>query len=281
MGIALAGALLKQGHSLTVWNRTPEKADDLVSRGAHRAGSAAEAVAASPVTFVCLDNYDTLYRVLDATGTALDGRTLVNLTSGTPNEARAALAWSTERGIDYLDGAIMVPPPLVGEPEAVILYSGRQGAFDEHQKTLRSVGGDPRYLGADVGLAVLYNTALLEMMYATMNGWLHAAALLDSANVSARQFAELALGWFMPAVVDYASLADQAPDLDAAHYPGALGTLEMNLNALQHITRTSEEQGVFSDQPRWMQQIAEQAVAAGHGSQNYLAIYELFKKARP
>ncbi|WP_327151982.1 NAD(P)-dependent oxidoreductase [Nocardia sp. NBC_01329] len=280
MGLALAEALLKQGHSLTVWNRTPGKADELVAKGAGRAQTVSEAVAASPITIVCLNDYETMYRVVDPATAELEGRVLVNLSSGTPTEAHAALAWSAEHGIDYLDGAIMVPPPLVGEPDAVFLYSGEQSVFDRHRTTLASLG-DPRYLGADTGLAVLYNTALLEMMYATINGWLHATALLDSANVSAQKFAELAFGWFMPAVVDYASLAEQAPDLDAANYPGALGTLEMNLNALEHITRTSEEQGVHSGQPRLMKEIAEHAIAEGYGGQNYFAIYELFKQAKP
>ncbi|MEU4837021.1 NAD(P)-dependent oxidoreductase [Nocardia testacea] len=280
MGLALAEALLNQGHSLTVWNRTPGKADGLVAKGAGRAQTVSEAVTASPITIVCLNDYETMYRVFDLATEELEGHVLVNLSSGTPSEARAALAWSAEHGIDYLDGAIMVPPPSVGEPDAVFLYSGEQGVFDRHHAVLTSLG-DPRHLGADIGLAVLYNTALLDMMYATMNGWLHATALLESANVSAQKFAELALGWFMPNVVDYASLAEQAPDLDAADYPGALGTLEMNLNALDHITRTSEEQGVHSGPPRLMKEIAEHAVARGYGGQNYLAVYELFKKAGP
>ena len=48
MGIALADASLARGQALTVWNRTPEKADDLVARGALRAPTVAEAVAALP-----------------------------------------------------------------------------------------------------------------------------------------------------------------------------------------------------------------------------------------
>ncbi|WP_375540287.1 hypothetical protein [Nocardia sp. XZ_19_385] len=116
------------------------------------------------------------------------------------------------------------------------------------------------------------------MMYATLNGWLHATALADSANIPAAEFAELALGWFMPAVLDPAALAPRAASLDAADYPGTLGTLQMNLNALHHITRTSEEQGVHSAQPRLMQEIAERAIAAGHGAENYFSVYEMFKK---
>ncbi len=55
--------------------------------------------------------------------------------------------------------------------------------------------------------------------------------------------------------------------------------MEMNLQALEHITRTSVEQGVHSDQPRLMKAIAEEAIAAGHGGENYLAVFEVFRKA--
>lgn len=280
MGMALAEALLAKGHSLTVWNRTPEKADKLVALGARRARTVADAAAASPLTLVCLQDYETMYRVFDPAASALANRTVVNLNSGTPAEARAAAKWSAEHGVDYLDGAIMVPPPLVGDPNAVFLYSGAPDVFDSHRATLASLG-DPRFLGADVGLAVLYNTALLEMMFATMNGWLHATALLDSANVSAQKFAELALGWFMPTVVGYASLAERAAALDAADYPGTFGTMTMNLTGLEHIARTSEEQGVDTELPRLMKEIAERAIAEGHGSHSYLSVYEVFRKAVP
>ncbi|MFH9686776.1 NAD(P)-dependent oxidoreductase [Streptomyces sp. NPDC017413] len=277
MGLALAGALLKNGHPTTVWNRTPEKARDLVARGARLAASVADAVAAGPLTVVCLKDYATLYEVLDPAGDAAAGRTLVNLNSGTPNEAHAAASWAAERGVTYLDGAVMVPPPLVGDPGSVFLFSGPREVFDAHRATLASLGA-PRYLGSDPGLAVRHNAALLGLMYATMNGFLHATALVGSAGVRADQFADLAVNWFLPTVVD-ATLVEQAPDLDAGHYPGDLGTMHMNLNALEHIALTCEEQGVHAGQPRLMREIAAQAIEDGHGGSNYLAVFEVFKKA--
>jgi 3-hydroxyisobutyrate dehydrogenase-like beta-hydroxyacid dehydrogenase len=277
MGLALAGALLERGHPTTVWNRTPGKADSLVARGVHRAATVAEAVSASPVTIVCLKDYDTLYEVLDSAAAALAGRVLVNLNSGTPQEAHAAVGWAAERGVSYLDGAIMVPPPMVGHPGSVFLYSGPRTVFDEHRATLASMG-DPRYLGSEPGLAVLYNTALLEMMYATVNGYLHATAMVGSTGVPAVEFAELAVGWFVPAVLG-PMLAEEAPVLDRGEYPGDLGTLEMNLTALRHITRTAEERGVHTGQPRLMEEIASRAIADGHGGKSYLAVYEVFRKA--
>ncbi|MFK8848775.1 NAD(P)-dependent oxidoreductase [Streptomyces sp. Ac-502] len=276
MGLALAETLLRNGHPTTVWNRSPEKADSLVAKGARRAETAAEAISASAVTVVCLKDYATMYAVFDSAGDALKGRALVNLNSGTPNDARAASRWAAGRDVTYLDGAIMVPPPLVGHPESVSLYSGAQHVFDEHRTTLASLG-DPRYLGPDPTLAVLYNTALLDLMYATMNGFLHATALVGSANVPAAEFAGLALDWFMPTVVN-ATLTEHAPALDRGDYPGDAGTIKMNLHALDHLTRTCVEQGIHADQPQLMKAIAEQAIAQGHGGKNYLAVHEVFKQ---
>src|SRR5690242_17662186 len=42
MGSAMAGRLLQAGHDVTVYNRTPEKAQALVDRGARRATSLAD-----------------------------------------------------------------------------------------------------------------------------------------------------------------------------------------------------------------------------------------------
>ncbi|MFF2026028.1 NAD(P)-dependent oxidoreductase [Streptomyces sp. NPDC058171] len=277
MGLVLGHALVDAGHPVTVWNRTPGKADDLVAKGAHRADSVAEAVAASPVTLLCLNDYTTSYAILDGAEEALAGRALVNLNSGTPKEAAAAAAWAERLGIAYLDGAIMVPPTLIGKPGSVLLYSGPRDVFDQHRTALDTLG-DSRFLGTDPGLAVLYNTALLEMMYTTMNGWLHATALVGSSGVKPTEFAELAFGWFVPTVLNNEGFLAGAVHLDDASYPGDLGTLEMNLNALDHITKTSEEQGIRADQPRLLRTIAERGVALGHAKDNYYALLEVFKQ---
>jgi 3-hydroxyisobutyrate dehydrogenase-like beta-hydroxyacid dehydrogenase len=73
MGSALAAALMKQGHSTTVWNRSAERADGLVARGARRATIVEEAVAASPLTLACVLDDAALGEVLDHVGEALAG----------------------------------------------------------------------------------------------------------------------------------------------------------------------------------------------------------------
>ncbi|MFB9640637.1 NAD(P)-binding domain-containing protein, partial [Streptomyces spiralis] len=76
MGRALATAFLESGHPTTVWNRTASKADALAARGASRADSVADAVAASPLTIVCVIDYDAVRAVTEPAAGALRGRTL-------------------------------------------------------------------------------------------------------------------------------------------------------------------------------------------------------------
>ena len=54
MGHALAERLLSGGHTVTVWNRTQGKADDLLARGARQAATPAEAAASSELTLTSL-----------------------------------------------------------------------------------------------------------------------------------------------------------------------------------------------------------------------------------
>ena len=44
MGAALAEALLRAGHPITVWNRTPDRADKLVASGATRGADVPAAI---------------------------------------------------------------------------------------------------------------------------------------------------------------------------------------------------------------------------------------------
>jgi len=92
MGSALAGAVLEAGYPTTVWNRTAGKAEPLVRRGAARAATVAEAVSASPTVIACVLDYRALREILSTAGDALAGRTVVNLTNGTPTEARETAA---------------------------------------------------------------------------------------------------------------------------------------------------------------------------------------------
>ena len=108
--------------------------------------------------------------VLDPAKDVLAGRVVVNLTNGTPAQARE-LAGRYDS--DYLDGGIMAVPPTIGTPDAFVFYSGSRSAFDTNRAVL-DLFGESRYVGDDAGLAALHDIALLSGMYGMFIGSLHA-----------------------------------------------------------------------------------------------------------
>ncbi|EIV93402.1 NAD(P)-dependent oxidoreductase [Frankia sp. QA3] len=277
MGSALAAVLLDAGCPTTVWNRSAHKAQSLVDRGARLTGTPREAVEASPFVIVCVLDYDVLYSVLAPSVDALAGKVLVNLTSGSPEQAREAMAWARSHGADYLDGAIMTTPPGVGSPEMMFLYGGPDDVFDAHRQTLAFLG-DPLHLGDDPGLASLYDVALLGLMWSTLTGWLHGTALVGAEKTSATTFTPFAVRW-LTAVAGF--LTTYAPQVDAGRYPGDDATVDVQIASIDHLLHAAASRGVDNALPELLKSVMEQARAAGHGSDSYASVIEVLRSPAP
>lgn len=274
MGSALAAALLEKGHRTTVWNRSAHRAEPLVERGAQLAATPQEAIAASPLIVACVLDYEALHAVLDPVADSLAGKALVNLTSGSPEQAQEAATWARSHAADYLDGAIMTTPPGVGDPETMFLYSGSPTVFEAHRTTLASLG-DTLHLGADPGLASLYDAALLGLMWSTMTGWLHGAALVGAEKTPAADFTPVAIRW-LTAVAGF--LTTYAPQVDAGRYPGDDATVDVQIAAIDHLIHAAAARGIDNALPELLKSAMERTKAAGHGSDSYASVIEVLRK---
>ncbi|WP_338496593.1 NAD(P)-binding domain-containing protein [Streptomyces sp. SJL17-4] len=275
MGQALAGAFLRAGHPTTVWNRTHAKAAALVAEGAHLAPSVGAALHASPLTLVCLTDYRAVRELLDTdevNGGKLDGTTLLNLTSGDSAQARDTARWAERRGARYLDGAIMAVPPVIGTAEAVILHSGPKADFEAHRPTLEALG-TVTHLGEDHGLAALYDVAGLAMMWSVLNAWLQGTAMLRTAGVDAATYAPFARQ-IAAGVADW--LPGYAEQIDAGSFPAEVSALETDARAMEHLIEESEALGVNAELPKLFKAMADRAIAAGHGGEQYPVLIEEF-----
>ncbi|WP_371525357.1 NAD(P)-binding domain-containing protein [Streptomyces sp. NBC_01283] len=275
MGQALAGAFLKAGHPTTIWNRTTSKADQLLAQGAQLAPTVGDALKAGALTVVCLTDYQALQEVLGgADETALDGTTLVNLTSGDSTQARETARWAEQYGARYLDGAIMAIPSGIGTVDAVILHSGPQSDFEAHKPTLDALG-TVTYLGADHGLASLYDVAGLAMMWSVLNAWLQGTAMLRTAGVDAATYAPFAQ---QIAAGVAAWLPGYAEQIDQGSFPAEVSAMETDARAMAHLVEESEALGVNAELPRLIKAMADRSIAAGHGGEQYPVLIEEFGK---
>ncbi|WP_343517797.1 NAD(P)-binding domain-containing protein [Sphingomonas sp.] len=275
MGQALTARFLQQGHTVTVWNRTPGKAGALIAKGAREAGSAAEAIAESEVTVMCVLDYPASTSVIDAAASALSGRALVNLTNGTPAQARATAERVATLGAAYLDGGIMATPPMIGGEHALILYSGSKPAFDAHATLLEELAA-ANYLGTDAGLASLHDLALLSGMYGLFAGFFHATALVDSEGISACDFLKLLSSW-MTAMMG--ELPGYATKIDSGkHGVNVVSNLGMQAASLENILTATREQGVATDLLDPLLELFRKRAGAGFGDEDISGVFELIRR---
>jgi 3-hydroxyisobutyrate dehydrogenase-like beta-hydroxyacid dehydrogenase len=265
MGAAVAAALVSAGHDVTVWNRTPGK----VIENAGGANTAADAIAASPVTLATLSDYDTLREVYgDATGGSL-----INLATGTPEEAQAMAGWATERGVDYLDGAMLAVPQSVATSDAQFLYSGSTEVFTEYREMLDELATS-RYLGPDPAVAAVWDSALLGLGYSALLGYLHAAALLETVGTSPSQFQPL-VGQWLATMTGLA--AELGGEIESGQYRNATSSVGLNRWAVAKLVNTSLVRGVSAEPLMPLRALLDRGVADGRAGESVGSLFELLR----
>lgn len=274
MGSALAAALVRAGHATTVWNRSAHRAGDLVALGATPAGTAGDAIRAGQLVIVCLLDHASVREVLDPLAGELAGRTVVNLTTTTPAQAREVAAWAAGAGVEYLDGGIMAVPSMIGQPGSSILYSGSAAAFERYRPLLDR-WGNSTYFGADPGLASLFDLALLAGMYVMFAGFLHGAAMVAPAGVPAGEFAALAAPWLTAMTGGFQGFAAV---IDGGDY-AVDGQQSLEFSDLGDILTASADQGISTEVVDMVQRLIQRQVDAGHGKDGFARIMESIRAA--
>lgn len=273
MGQAMARTLLAADHPVTVWNRTSSRADGLVTAGAKRAATPADALAASDLVILSLTDYAAMYDILRPAADALAGTTIVNLSSDTPERTREAAEWTTGHGARFLTGGVMVPAPMVGTADAFVYYSGPEEVFAAHRPGLEVIGA-ARYLGIDPGLAQLMYQAHLDVFLTALSALMHATALMGSAGISATAFIPEVMTTLagIPAMLDAGEPV--GPQLDARRYPGELSTTNMMGATADHIVAASKAAGIDVALPEAVKAHYDRAIADGHGADNWTSIID-------
>jgi 3-hydroxyisobutyrate dehydrogenase-like beta-hydroxyacid dehydrogenase len=276
MGSTLASTLVDAGHTVTVWNRGPDKAEPLVARGASAATTAEEAVRASPVTIACVARYENLYESLAARDAdALDGRTLINLSWGTPADAQTMDGWVRKHGGRYLDGGIPFYPSFIGKPDTGLVYSGPPELWMTHAPLLRDLGGASRHVGEGIGDA---NVVCLAMPGA----FLHLAygAFLESAAYAASHGVPVtALGSLIDSALIMVrdSIDDAVAAIASDDYDTDQATLWIHLDAVAMVRDDMDRQAQAGSLTRGLIDVFERGVAAGHEDQAFSAVFPLLR----
>ena len=273
MGSALAHALLANGCAVTVWNRSQEKAAPLVDKGAVLAPSAAAALTASPIILVCVTNYAVANRILDEAVTELPGKILIQLSTGSPQEARASETWAHEHGAEYLDCAITGSPGSIGTPGAHILVSGREATFQNAEPILRVLADNLDYKSESIGLASAWEMVYIMHYYGMFLSLFHSVEICLAEGIPLEDYITL--------------LGEQGKNYEkwlcenirSGNYQETSSPLELWAGGIRQIAQHARDSGIHSEFPQLADRIFQQAMDAGYGREEVSALFKVLQKS--
>ncbi|HEX7864143.1 MAG TPA: NAD(P)-binding domain-containing protein [Variovorax sp.] len=276
MGEAIARLYLGQGYKVTVWNRTADKADALVAKGAVLARSAAEAVRAARVVVMCVYDYraaDAIF-ALDGVAAAMDGRLLVQLTTGSPQDARDAQTWANAQGAAYLEGAIQAAPDQMGQPDTPLLVSGAKPAFDEAEPWLKALAGGIVYLGEAVSAAAAMDLATLSTIYGTMLGFLHGARIAEHEGFDVAEYGRIVAG-IMPTFAGF--LQHEGSVIQSGDFAISQSPMRISVEATRRILQAAQASGINTEFPAFAAGLFQRADESGLGGEELAALIKLLR----
>ena len=160
MGAALAETLLGAGYDTWAWNRTKEKADILLQKGALWSENVWAAVGSVDYVVMCVSNYASSVELF-STCPELDEKVVIQLTTGTASDANSFEGLVRQKQGLYIDGAIMAYPSAIGDQNCLLLVAGSQQVWAKSEALILNLGGQAQYLGEEVGAPSHLDHALI------------------------------------------------------------------------------------------------------------------------
>lgn len=274
MGCAISRVLAGAGYKVTAWNRTPRDFSTLSALGISLAEQAVDAVAASDLVILITSNYPSAQSALSeaASRKRLGGKTVVQLVSGSPDDAVRFAAWIEAQDALYLDGALKANPSDIGSPLGTYLIAGREDAFHGASKMLSAFGGRLIHLGEKVALAKAFDCALFARNYTWMAGYFEGLALAKASGIAAKDYTSLCL-----LLIDRVrvNIERSAAQIESDTYPPAReATVAVHEAAVRATLDYSEEQKLDMPALRVAQQYLAKAIAAGYGQHELAACFK-------
>lgn len=276
MGLTLADLMLKAGKSVTLWNRSPDKAKELLARGAALAPSPAAAIAASPLSLLIVFDYAAADAILrsDGVAQALRGKLVANLGTGSPEDAKSAAAFIEGHGGRYLDGAIQAAPSQMGQDDTPLLISGKQEVYAEAEPMLKRLAGSPIYLGEKIEAAAVMDLSTLSYVYGAYAGFLHGARLAEASGVSTKTYGEI-VNRISPSFGAF--FQHEGGVIESGDFTITESPLRISVAAVARILRVSEQLGINTEVPELVNGWLDEADRTGSGNEELAALIKVLR----
>jgi len=151
MGRGMAGNLLRAGHDVTVWNRTPGRCDELAAAGAAVAASPSELAATCDVTMVCVSDTPDVEAVTLGDDGLINGlgpgKVVVDHSTISASATRRLAAAARATGADWIDAPVSGGSEGAANGTLAIMVGGDRDVFDGVRPLMEAYGTSITHVG--------------------------------------------------------------------------------------------------------------------------------------
>jgi glyoxylate/succinic semialdehyde reductase len=209
--------LMKAGHSLTVWNRTASACQPLVDAGATLAGSAAEACAASDVTFVMVSTPEAALACAEAASSGLGpGKGYIDVSTVDAGTSRSISSLIKATGAEFLEAPVSGSKAPAEQGALLFMCAGDAALYETVKAPLEAMGKAHFFLG-EVGAGAKMKLIVNSVMGSMMASFAEGLCLAEKADLPRDTLLEIvSLG-----AINAPMFALKGPNMIKGEYPPA------------------------------------------------------------
>lgn len=270
MGAAMAANVARAGFPLTVWNRTPGRADEPLAAGAVEAADPAAVAASSDVVVICVSDTPDVESVLFAEGGLADGLTrgslVIDCSTIAPGPTREFASRLAKRGVGFVDAPVSGGSEGAQAGTLTIMVGGEDEDVARARAVLEAMGTTITHMGpSGAGQATkAVNQVILSGVYL---GVAEGMVLAMKSGLDAAQVAEALAGGAAGSWV----LQNRSGRMIDDEYP--LGfRIALHLKDISIALDMAKEVGAALPVTALASQIEAGLVARGHGDDDNSAL---------
>ncbi|GAA1007939.1 3-hydroxyisobutyrate dehydrogenase [Acrocarpospora pleiomorpha] len=281
MGLPMAGNLAADGYELTVWNRSPAKAEDFAAQ--HRARAAAtpyDAVSGADVVITMLADDRAVLDAYTGEGGALEamseGTLAFDMGTVSPDTVGRLRSLLGGRGVDFVDAPVSGSVTAAAARSLTIMAAGDADAVHRGREVLSSLGDPVLYLGesgAGSAMKLVVNTIVHSLNQAVSE----ALVLAERAGIER----STAYSVFLNSAVSAPFMQYRR---EAFERPGEVPVafrLELAAKDLRLALELADKVGAELPQARVNREVLGAAMAAGFGDADESAVAQYLRSGTP
>ena len=267
MGSGMARNLLRAGHELTVYNRTPKKAEALAAEGVRAAASPAEAARGAETVHSMLADDDAVHQVVFgqdgiASTMAPDAVHVSHSTISTALARELAAA-----GHAYVSAPVFGRPDAAEKKQLIVIAAGATGHLSRCRPLFDAIGRQTVIAGSKPWQANAVKLCGNFMLASMLEAFGEACAVLRKAEVDPHVFLDAMNGLFASPV--YANYGGMVAD---ERFEPAGFTVKLGLKDADLALAAAEECGAPMPMASLVRDRLMAALANGQGSMDWSSV---------